>query len=430
MPLLNGCSRMFTRFYEVTPACFAQVSEGPICFALCMGLLSIWWHPKLRQKVEKRYGKLAGLSDYYKMQVLTLAVQCLAWYWITRTGLPDARLDRAVHLFMIIFNVVSIFSSYRAITMDYTPKVSFKESPEALIPHRNRVIANIEVDKPPSLESLHARGRQPMLQPRPFSINDLAPPTSQPSAPRLPTPPPEADYDDHEAMDWTPSQTPLRPANTTRILPAPFQQRQQEESSPFHGALPASIVSPAHRLRNPPNQPIFRAVSAANKQSFFCKPTPAFKTAKSDSLGPSVASRHMDDESPTHTIFPDPPPAKFEKPRFFPQSDYQTDTGLEGLLAKAFTLDEAPAEVHAAQQHQHQQLVTRREAQQQQQAFFGRQTIWTSLSLLLVVTLLGGFLCVKAWEYLVRDTRDVGGVLLMDASMGHATGLVRQFLAI
>ena len=445
-PTLKYCFTNTFEEYEITPACLAQVREGPVYFALCMGLFSACWHPKLREKLEKRYAKLVGLKDYYKIHFLALAVRWLAWYWMDGMNLPDVRLYRPIHLFLLTFSIISIISSYKAVSTDYTPKVSFKESPEPLIRNRNRNRNRNAVDKEANTSTQSRqpslfRGNQPIIQPRPFSINDLAPPTTPPSAPRLPTPPPEVDYDDEEAMDWTPSHPPLRPDNTNRILPSPLRYSGQEEPSPFHGTLPASIVSPAHRLRNPPNQPTFRAASAAKKQTLFPKQSAASKSIKAPSTGhpldltslgmslaPSTTSVHQEGEgSPSKTVFSDHSPVKFARPRFFPQKDYETDTGLEGLLANSFTLDEAPAEVHAARQQ------TQLARQREQQALSAKRSVKVRAGFMLIVMLVVGIWWVKAC-YVVEGGIQRGGKrvdgTLYDALAQYLKGAIRGFLAI
>ncbi|KAL9100401.1 MAG: hypothetical protein Q9163_004223 [Psora crenata] len=420
----------FVDTLEVTPASFAQGGK----IALCMAVLSIWWHPRLREKLDRKYGKLRGLSDYYKLQALTLAARWLVWYWIARSSSPDPSLYRPVHLFMMVFSIISISASYRTVTMDFTPKVSFKESPEPLNrPHNRLITSNDAHNQAPSRRQFSVRGNQRIAHPPSFSINDLAPPTVQPSNPRLPTPPPEADYDDQEAMDWTPSQTPLDPPSSSHIIPSPFRKRDKLERSPFHGTLPASVVSPAHRLRNPPNQPTFRAASAAKKQSLFSHLNPTSQATKprstghdldltsmSLSLGPSTASAH-EDEPLTQTEFSNFSPVKFNKPRFFPQTDYQTDTGLEGLLDKAFTLNEAPAEVQTAQRESHSLV-----QEDQHQTLLRRRIIWRAFFMLLAM-LLGGLLCIGAWNL----TTKIGTHEEDTPALQYVVkGLLKRFLAI
>ena len=441
IPTWKNCSMVLIKDYNVTMACSARLGEGPIYFALWMGLLSIWWHPRLRETLHRRYGQLKGLRDYYVMQVISLTVGTAVWCWQTRMSHTDAKVHQGLHFFMIVFSIVSVVSSYHSITVDYTSKVSFKESPDPLIRPKTMNTTTKQNDsrgtvQPPSF----ARGSQQTTQPGPFSIIDLVPPTPRISAPRLPTPPPEADYNDSEAMDWTPSQTPLRPINATRIISQPFGKHQLNEPSPFHGTLPANVISPAHRLRRPQNQPTFHAASEAKKQSLFTKPDKKARSTRSTgqgldltsldlSLGPSPARAHDDDDddnvsSPSKSVYSNLSPAKFERPRFFPQRDYQ-DTGLEGLLARSFTLDEAPVEVR--QEGKSQAVMLREE---QGQTALGSQISVRAL-LMLVLVILGGLLWVGVWRSWIAGARHDSRIeTVVDGIWPTVLEMVKRFLAI
>lgn len=115
---------------------------------------------------------------------------------------------------------------------------------------------------------------------------------------------------------------------------------QYSQPDPFHGHLPANVVSPAHRLRNPPNKPTFRSVSAIKKQ---------MKYPKNPADWGMQANVSDTSEIPLLGVA-DLSPMKFEDPKFFPQSDPREETGLENLFSNIFSIAEEPAEVRAAQQ--------------------------------------------------------------------------------
>lgn len=226
--------------------------------------------------------------------------------------------------------------------MDYTPRVSFQDlTPERLVPQPQRtqpVQSGIGQGNPTNVAQtldMHT----PSTYRSGFSINDFAPQTQQPTpapAPYRPLTPP-TDDDGDTAMDWTPSQAPtLPPAPLSRTARSMTQQAQP---APFHGHLPANIVSPAHRLRNPPNQPTFRSATAAQKQNFFEVPN---KRSMLDS------SSDTSEAGPPSAA--DLSPMKFADPRFFPDSGNREETGLESLFTNIFSIAEEPAEVRAVQQ--------------------------------------------------------------------------------
>ena len=349
-PTIKSCVRFSLRTYETLPTCLERMDNGPAFYGVLLGVLALWWHPKRSEMLEKRYGSVLGLSEYYKLQTVALGVRFGAWYWVN--GINDANTQRGLHLLLAVFTALAMTISYRSVTMDYTPKVCFKESPEPLI-KRKTGAGNPQA---PSQATLR-RSNDPISRSHPFSINDLAPPSPrQETRTRLPTPPPEADYDDATAMEWTPS----KPVLSSRY-PAPFRppQSQQSQPSPFQGRLPQNIVSPAHRLRNPPNQPHILAASAQKKASLFPSTSQRDKTLRNTrSTGHALDMHSMSAaliDSPTSTttfndnedglsVFSDLSPSKIQHPRFFPGIIHE-ETGLEGIMEKAFRIDEIPQEV-------------------------------------------------------------------------------------
>ena len=239
--------------------------------------------------------------------------------------------------------------SFRAVGLDYSPRVIFQDSPEPLMPRKSQsIVGDIGSEKPGSF--IHRPSAYPAQRSssvRPFSINDLAPvsgrqPLNSYQSPyQPPTPPPEED--DDSAMDWTPSQQgTFRPAALCRPPSSSFQPTQQ---TPFRGYLPADVVSMEHRLRNPPNKPTFRKAAETTKQNFFR----AVKT---------VPHRDYDTTSDTATDYEPslagdtPVAARFAEPKLWLPSTQSADTGLERLLANTFSLEDEPQEVQALVQQQ------------------------------------------------------------------------------
>ncbi|KAG8527930.1 uncharacterized protein KY384_006846 [Bacidia gigantensis] len=370
---LTECIKHTLAAHEVLPACLTKAGHGPAYNALFMGLLSVWWHPRRMEMLDKRYGTVVGLPNYYKLQVLALGARFATWYFATRAGQMDLDAQRSMHLFMIVFSLIAITISYTAVSVDYTPKVSFKESPEPLIKRKANGIQNV------SHASLQ-RGLDPIARPQPFSIDSLAPSQHQPGGTRLPTPPPETDYDDTASMDWTPSNVGLIPKVTNRY-PAPFKsQASSQQSSPFRGHLPADVVSPAHRLRNPPNKPSFRAASEAKKSQLFparSRPTgqpldmlSLSQTLEKPGFSPSNASDMS--EMSHKSVFSDLSPTKFSRPKFFPKSETDGQTGLEAIMEQAFRIDETPREVKET--HEREVVLAQRELRMRN-AIVGRSVV-------------------------------------------------------
>lgn len=97
-PVFDECSSALTPFAGL---------------ALFLGMLSIWWNPKLRHKVEGRGGRLTGMGEYYKVQIIVLVVRFVAWACLqdpSITGL-NPRLAPGIHGFMSIFTIIVSIAS-------------------------------------------------------------------------------------------------------------------------------------------------------------------------------------------------------------------------------------------------------------------------------------------------------------------------------
>ncbi|QSZ31610.1 hypothetical protein DSL72_001177 [Monilinia vaccinii-corymbosi] len=122
-----------------------------------------------------------------------------------------------------------------------------------------------------------------------------------------------------EEMDWDPTVTRVnhefnirhRALNTASRHETPVQPFGQSSSpfqssasfngpSPFYGKLPAAPISPAHRLRNPPNRPRLDVPSAKRKENFFNSMTqrPAFGKENTDHREIHIADPKLHIENP------------------------------------------------------------------------------------------------------------------------------------
>ncbi|PYH99175.1 hypothetical protein BO71DRAFT_343219 [Aspergillus ellipticus CBS 707.79] len=296
--------------------------------ALIAGILSLWWNPKLRLKVEGRGGRFVGLSEYYQVQLIVMVVRCAFWGVLkdpSSSGL-DPALPPTLHLFMIFFTVLSVAISRRIVHYDTRPLVVWTDNTPAATPNHKT-----EASPLPSTSSRQALGtpngdiRQ--RAPR-FPLEKLATPRTAPEEPRFSTPPPQADD-----MDWTPSvQHELTPTISVRqrdhksVLDGPM---------PFYGSVPPAPQPPAWNLRNTQRpKPIEQVVE---RNPFHRTPVQTNQWQKNTGNTDSV----------------------FAPPKFFPVSDHAASTGLESLFDRTFTIKSPEDEEDGTWQARHQESNTR-----------------------------------------------------------------------
>lgn len=76
--------------------------------SLFLGILSLWWNPRLRLKVEGKSGRLTGLREYYKIQIVVLVVRFVTWACLQDPSIIglNSSLPQAIHIFTGIFTVI------------------------------------------------------------------------------------------------------------------------------------------------------------------------------------------------------------------------------------------------------------------------------------------------------------------------------------
>ncbi|KAI9801295.1 MAG: hypothetical protein M1833_002865 [Piccolia ochrophora] len=325
-----------------TPSTCASQTSVLAGWTLVLALVSIWWNNKLMLKVRGSGGRMVHLNDFYKLQVMVMIAKSLAWWTLrdsSKFGLDPAA-EKGVHIFMLMFTSLTSLLSLRTIKLDHTPRIQWHDGPlqpPIIGPSRG---ASSSPPNPNRPQPSHQNTLTPAKRPFPLHrlIESAAPDQTPQSYDRPLTPPAE---DDLDAMDWTPTQQAFNPKSihmpqsAPEVIPPPAFSTYQR--------LPAPPRSQAARLRNPPNTVPFFKVEEDTQQALFN----AITKGSSPNDGGHAPGQPDAEQSP-HQY------AEIAPARFFPQADYDANTGLESIFDKAFSLNDEPAEVKAARAQQAQ----------------------------------------------------------------------------
>ncbi|KAK6838183.1 hypothetical protein RU639_000871 [Aspergillus parasiticus] len=310
--------------------CFVDLSPYA-GLSLVAGILSAWYNPKLRFKVEGRAGRFVSLGEYYQVQLIVMVVRCVFWALLrdpSSSGL-QSHLPPTLHTFMFIFTALSVLFSRRIAQYDTRPLVNWADNTPAATPARGRGESPVyTTGSKQLLTSTNERLQQGT--PR-FPLEKLATPRPVPEEPTFPTPPPEGDD-----MDWTPSVQ----HNVTPTVSVHQRERKSvlDGPLPFYGSLPAAPKPPSWNLRNQPAQRQKPIEQVVERNPFHRTPAQS-------------SSPWARNNGPFDTAF--------APPKFFPMSDHAASTGLESLFDKAFTIKSPEDEDHGAWQSQQQTTNTR-----------------------------------------------------------------------
>ncbi|KAF7597463.1 hypothetical protein BBP40_003710 [Aspergillus hancockii] len=273
-------------------------------------ILSLWYNPKLRLKVEGRGGRFVGLGEYYKVQFIVMVVRCVFWALLRdplSSGLQP-HLPPTLHMFMFVFTALSVLLSRCIVQYDTRPLVNWADNTPAATPTRRREESPVQ---PGSSQFFYKNPNEGLQQSTTrFPLEKLATPRPVPEEPTIPTPPPEGDD-----MDWTPSVQ----HNITPTVSVHQRERKSvlDGPLPFYGSLPAAPKPPSWNLRNQPSQRQKPIEQVVERNPFHRTPT-------------QPSSPWMRDSDRSDNVF--------APPKFFPVSDHVASTGLESLFDKTFTI--------------------------------------------------------------------------------------------
>ncbi len=149
---------------------------------------------------------------------------------------------------------------------------------------------------------------------------------------RISNPAPQVQYS--EEMDWSPSQPQhraFRESAGSKAANRPFgQSPTQPDGNPFWYKVPAAPTNPAHRLRNPPNQPILRKKPADKADLFF---------STRDVVGTENHSKRRSSGQNGSIAF--------KNPSFFAPEQHDDASSLADMLGQSFSLSQEDNEATA-----------------------------------------------------------------------------------
>ena len=107
LPLIQACIGSALEQRRMNAECYSAL----VTFArhsLFLGSLSLWWNPRLRHKVEGKAGRLTGMSEYYKIQIVVLVVRFVTWACSQDPSIIglNSSLSQAIHIFTGMFTII------------------------------------------------------------------------------------------------------------------------------------------------------------------------------------------------------------------------------------------------------------------------------------------------------------------------------------
>ncbi|KAK0107163.1 hypothetical protein ONS95_003869 [Cadophora gregata] len=283
--------------------------------SLICGFASAWWNPEFDPVTKNFRKRLKGFDIWYTRQTIAIVLRSLLYYIIVKNKLGGQSAPPTILAHVCsLFAVGSFYTTARnAFKVDRAPL--WKKTPEKLASTEPSQISG-SPNSPRGIESLGelldeiSRDARPTIsespEPEPMTGSSQRfnlPPESQArnparfqkSNPQQHNPQVRIPYENDE-MEWLPT---VPQTSSFRVFTPPSQPQTAQKfnespvgdkASPFWYKVPPAPITPAHRLRNPPNKPTF--VSQQVKENFFTT-----KSSTSFSIHPERSRIDMKQQS-------------------------------------------------------------------------------------------------------------------------------------
>lgn len=92
---------------QSTPFC-NDLWQPLLPYTLGLSLLCCWWNPWMHYKLRGGYGRIVGHAEYYKLQLIALAMRFLSWKMMAKdsTLTIDPQARRALHAFNVTLGII------------------------------------------------------------------------------------------------------------------------------------------------------------------------------------------------------------------------------------------------------------------------------------------------------------------------------------
>jgi len=244
-----------------------------------LSTLAIWWNPKFKEWEKGFRRHITGIDEWYKFQAIQLGFRIFVYKAMQTSVMLDAPFAPAsigAHLFTLFFVLYLTVAAQHSIKVNMAPLWTIPEKMLHVGPAKRAAAQPVTVqtflDKMPSKKTFQQSASPPAPQYRPRFD-------------------PVKRFEECEAMDWAPSPSHADPSFTLSQHRAfhpdqPAQRSSQlfgqapvtAEKGPFWFQVPPAPITPAQRLRNPPNQPRLRVMSQETKDSSLFQPTEKIPT--------------------------------------------------------------------------------------------------------------------------------------------------------
>lgn len=326
--------------------------------ALIADLLTIWWNPKLEQKMNRAGGRMRGLRSLWTLRALILTVRYVSIHVLNGvgSGLQDLRFYHSTHGALLAILLLGTIFCWRCVHITYHTK-SFAQRLDAHLPSApnsvekpTRSKARTTLPNNTSFDTM-AQSFTSSFQASDFGGSSTGyPPSPSPSSSSTSTHDSDSTTPrlfgnesrarvNADSMDWTPTQKrftnqqatvlPLQWPRSTSPTPEPPAPKEphsifgKPDPNPFHHRIPAAPKGPAASRVDPWKPGIWAPPLKETTRNFF-KENKHAKGAGLQGVGvPKTIQREAE---------------LFEPPKFkYDNYGSMKETGLEGSFNDLFS---------------------------------------------------------------------------------------------